>query len=843
MLDALRQDLRYGLRSFRKSPGFTIVAVATLAVGIGAATAIYTVVDAILLQPLPFPDADRLVRVVENVPFIDAARPPAQRGVTYPEFLEWRARTKTLTNPVALIAMAQRSVQTPNGTARVFGVMTSGSTFRLLGVHALLGRTLLPDDDADPNVAVLSYDAWKRLFQGDPHIVGKGFEIRAPGTVARVMTAVGVLEREIENPSGISDFYTPIALDPARPPPFVQMIGRLQRGVSLQTANDEANVIGAAVRPPRPADAPPLAVPRFEVQGLKDRLVQPMRPALRVLLAAVGVVLLIVCANVANLLLARGTARQREMAVRFGLGATRARLVRQILTECLMLAVVGGVLGTLLASLGVMLMARLGTIEAPGLFRLVFGATILPRAAEVAVDVRMLRIAVATTAIASVVFGVLPALHLSNAGQLQAMGLRSARTGRSESRLRAALVIGQLTLATVLLVGAGLLIHSFARLSVVDMGYDPSNVAAAQLVFPADYSIARKSETIASLLDGIRAIPAVKAAGFSRAGFLISEELVIGTIVPQGRTLAEMRAEASRPRVRSVSHDYLRALNVRILEGRGLQESDGANALPALVINRTVARRLFSAGNSVGQFVDWYPLNKGGAVQAQIVGVSDDVHNTTPDREPFAEIFVDYRQLLAVEQKWGDSAQQQDVNAIGFLSFAIRTTQDPAATIPAISRAIRSIDGDVGIESILPMERLAAGNLARQRFYTLMLTIFAAVAAFLAAIGIYGVLAYGVIQRTQEIGIRMALGAQRIQVLALILRKGAALTALGIGLGLAAAAASTRLLQGLLFGITPLDPSTFAAVAALFGLVAALASFVPARRATRVDPMVALRAE
>jgi len=841
-LDDLRRDTAYAVRSLSRSPGFTAAAVLTLAVGIGATTAIYSVADTILLQPLPYTDADRLVRVVENIPFIDAGRPPVQRGVTYQEFLEWRLRSRTLSDTVAVIGMAPRTARTTGGTMRLWGAAASGPAFALLGARASLGRTLTADDDAHPDVAVLTFDAWRRLFHADAAVVGTTIELRGTDVAARLLTVVGVLAADFEFPTGTSDFYTPIALDPSRRSPFVTMIGRLKPGVSLQDAIDEANVIGSAVRPPRPADAPPLPVPRFDVQRLKDRMVEPVRPALRVLLAAVGVVLLIVCANVANLLLARGASRQRELAVRSGLGATRGRLVRQILTECVVLATAGGALGALVAAAGVTLVKQLATVEAPGIFRLVFGASLLPRGNEVGVDLKMLGIAFTLAGTASLVFGVLPALHLSRTSDLCAMGSRAGSSGRGESRTRAALVVGQLVLATVLLVAAGLLMHSFARLSAVETGYNPSKVLAFQLVFPGDYSIARKAGTIESLLTRLQAVPEVESAGFSRAGILISEELVVGTFVPPGRTVAQMRAEPARPRVRSVSHGYLTAMGVRLLDGRRLAATDTAGAPPVIVVNRTVARRLFGTSSPVGQFVDWYPSN-GPPLQVQVVGVVEDVRNTTPDREAFPEVFVDYRQLLAVQQRWGDSTQQQDVIAIGFLSFAVRTRDDPESAIPAVGRIVRSVDANAGIESILPMRRLVASNLAKQRFNTVLLGIFAAVAGFLAAIGVYGVLAYGVVQRTREIGIRMALGARRAQVLALILRRGLILAAIGIGLGLAGAAAGARYLQGMLFGIAPLDPSTFAAVSLMFGLVAAAACYVPARRATTVDPIAALRSD
>ena len=397
-------------------------------------------------------------------------------------------------------------------------------------------------------------------------------------------------------------------------------------------------------------------------------------------------------------------------------------------------------------------------------------------------------------------------------------------------------------MATVLLVGAGLLIRSFVKLSAVEKGYDASNVLVFQLVIPVDYSIPRKTDTIETLLARLRATPNVEAAGITRHGVLIPEEITVGTFVPQGRTLDEMRANPIKPRLRPVSHGYLTAMGTRVLGGREFEAADAATAPPVLVINQTVARRYFGAANPVGQFVDWH-VGKGPVSQMQVVGVVEDLRNESPHREAFPEIFIDYRQLLSLQRRWGDSAQRQDEMAIGFMSFAIRTKGDPASAMPAVRRIVRAVDPNAGIDAMVPMDRLVASSVARPRFSAVMLGVFAGVAGVLAAIGIYGVLAYAVIQRTQEIGIRMALGAQRAQVLALVLRRGLILTTVGIALGLTGAAAATRYLQGMLFGITPHDPKTFVAVSLMFSFVAAFASYVPARRATKVDPLVALRYE
>jgi putative ABC transport system permease protein len=843
----LAGDVRYAVRTLRKSPGFATVAVLTLALGIGATTAIYSLVNTILLKPLPLAGSGVLVRGVENVPSRLAGRPPLQRGMTYPNFLEWRARSRTLDGAFGVMNLG-RLPRTVDGTARLWGGMVSSNSFTLLGARALLGRTLDAGDDANPDVLVLSFDTWRRIFHSDERVIGTTIEFRSdwngsytPELERRLLTIVGVLPAAFELPTGPSDFYTPFILDDLTKSANVTLIGRLRPGISLAAATDEANTIGTAIRP-RPTNAATLTVPRFDVQILKDRMVQDLRPALRMFLAAVVVVLLIVCANVANLLLARGTARQREIAIRIAIGASRGRVVRQLLTECLVLAIAGGVAGALFAAGSVALVKELASVDAPGLFRFSFPSSIFPRVNEVRIDREMFAVALGIAAFTSVVFGVLPALHLSRADHLDAMGPRSASSGLGESRTRSALVVGQLVMATVLLVGAGLLIRSFVKLSTIEKGYDATNVLAFQIVFPPDYSISRKTDTIETVLTRLRATPNVDAAGFTRAGILIPEEIHVGTFVPHGKTVDEMRADPLLPRLRPVSPGYLAAMRVPLLAGREFQATDAVSSTPTIVISRSVARRYFGTASPVNQFVDWY-VGKGPATPIQIVGVVEDVRNTSPDHAASPDIFIDYHQLLTLQQRWGDSPRGQAETTIGFVSFAVRTRGNPASTIPGVSKIVHSIDPEAGIDAILPMDQLVARSIARPRFYTVILSVFAGVAGVLAAIGIYGVLAYAVVQRTQEIGIRMALGAQRSQVVGLVLRKGVFLTIVGIVLGLAGAAAGSRLLQGMLFGIDPIDVSTFCSVSLLFGLVATLACYVPARRASMVDPMVALRNE
>jgi predicted permease len=841
LIEEFGRDARYAVRQLRRSPGFALAALLCLGIGIGATTAIFSVVNTVLLQPLPFPDSDRLVRMAENFPHIARGRPPLQRGLTVPEFLEWRAQSKTLSNAYAVTGIGQRVVRTTQGAVGLWGAMASTNAFALVQVPAMLGRTLDASDEADPNVVVLSHDTWRRHFNSDPSVIGTAIEFRAGGLLGlqqpRLMTVVGILPPEVSLPDGAADFYSPMTDGPfAR----VTLIGQLAPGVSLESAIAEANAMGAAIRPPWPADADPLTVPRFQVERLKDRTVERVRPALRVFLVAVVVVLLIVCANVANLLLARGTVRRGEIAMRQAIGASRARVVRQLMTESLVLALAGGAIGALLGAAGVSLIKKMATVEAPGIYRLMFGTTILPRAHEVAVDLRMLAIAFGLATLTSIVFGLLPALTLSRANHVAAMGSRGGGTGRRESRIRAALVVGQLVMATVLLVSAGLLAHSFVKLSNVNNGYDPSNVITFNLLLPDQYSIARKAETVERLLTRLRASPNVVAAGSSRHGVLIGEEIMQGTFVPPGRSLDEMRS--SRTRFRPVSGGYLTAMGVPVLDGRELSPQDDAGAPPVIVMNRSAARQYFGDTQPVGQVVDWH-LGTARALQMTVVGVVEDVRQESPTDEVFPEVFVDYRQFLSILANRGESALGQNVLAIGFLSFAIRTSDNPAAAMPLVREIVTSVDANAGIDALVPMSRLATSAVAPQRFYAVTLAVFAAVAAILAAVGIYGLLTYAVIQRTQEIGIRMAIGAQRGHVLALVLRRGLTLTAIGIALGLVASALSTRVLQGLLFGVTPLDPRTFLLVSLLFALVATFASYLPARRATRVDALVALRTE
>jgi predicted permease len=851
----LPRDASYAVRSLQKNRAFTIAAVLTLSIGIGAATAIFSVVNTVLLQPLPFASSDRLVAITEP------ERPRTLPGINYQEYLDWRARATTLEGMAAHTFNPQVIMATREGTARLAAGVISTNYFEVLGVDAALGRVISTADDTNLDVVVLSHGAWQAHFKSNPDAVGSVIELRGnlfsgpsnlgatPGDSGRLLTVIGVLPEKYDTFGFVFDFYVPMAHTMFGRPPGVTLHAKLRDGVTLAAAQEEANAIGNAIRPPRPDAAPALTMPRFRVSSVRDNLVEPIRPALRVFLVAVGVMLLIVCANVANLLMARGTARAREIAVRLAIGASRARVMRQILTECLVLAAIGGALGALLGAVGVGLVKQLATINAQGVFRISFGGNLLPRLQEVDVDGRVLLTALTLSVIASVLFGVLPAWQLSRVSQLQALGARSSGGSRRDTRARMALVVSQLVLATVLLVGAGLLVNSFISLMRVEKGYDPANVVAFQLVLPADYATTRKAATIESLLSALRNRPEVEHAGFAYAGILLGLQDTVGVFIPPGRTFEEMQAQQEKPRLKSLSPGYLETMGVPLLAGRYLEERDGSAGLIPVVVNRTVATRYFGDANAVGQTMVWRTgagLNQ--TLQPfdaplEVVGVVEDIRQGGVATPAYAEIFMDYRQVRAVHERMKFAKGRVEQIAFGFMSFAVRTRGNSEALIPSIRQVVREIDAGSSIDAIHTMDEMVGYSTARQRFYAVLLGVFAVVAGLLASIGIYGVLAYSVIQRTREIGVRMALGAERRQVMALILRRGAAVAVVGITVGLAGAFAGARYMQSMLFGIEPRDPGTFVTVAVAFALVALLASYLPARRATKVDPMVALRVD
>jgi putative ABC transport system permease protein len=852
------RDLRYAVRSLVRSRRITVAAVATLALGVGLSTAVFSIVNTVLLQPLPYQDADRLVRIVERAAPATTGAPLLRRtSMTWSELETWRAQSRTLADLAYTTTPPSTLMPSAEGAVRLAGALVSSNLFSLLGARAQLGRTLDSRDDvAGADAVVISAAAWRRYFHSDPDIIGRTIALETQafhagfldGTPRRI---VGVMAPEFDYPVPYCDYWAPIAQgSPVRAwPGSGQVIARLRDGMEAAAATDEANVIGEALRP-RPTSGPlarplPDGTRRFDVEPVKEQAIAASRPALTVLALAVGVVLLIACANVATLLLARGIARHREIAVRLALGASRARIARQLLTESMLLTAVGGGAGVLLAVGTVQLLRRLASPNAPGPFLIPWSGTMIPRLHEVGVDGRMLAIAIAVSAVVALLISLLPVLRLSRTTHVHATAVRGESGGasgvRRDARLRSLLVAGQIATATVLLIGAGLLVNSFGRLVRVDPGWDASGLLTFYLVTPQEYAPRQKAMLVDEVLIELRRTPGVRGAGFTYAGPLLGLIDSVGKFVPAGRTPDAIPDLQAGPHIRSISQDLLQTMGVRLQAGRWLEPRDDAGAPLVILVNRSLARAFFGAEDPVGRMV--HVDGRLDLPPQQIVGVVDDMQQGRLDQEPTMQFFVDYRQVLALTQATKMTPAQQDRLAFGFLSFVVRTDGDPARLMPAVRSVIARVDANVGIDALIPMDELVASSLTPQRFYAAIMGGFAAIAVVLSAIGIYGTLAYAVGQRTREFGVRTALGARSRDVLAMVLRQGLWLTAIGIGIGVAGAIGLTRYIEGMLYGVTPLDPATYVGTVALFAAVASIASFLPARRATRIDPVTALRYE
>jgi putative ABC transport system permease protein len=838
------RDAKYALRAFLSQPGFTCVAVLTLALGVGANTAIFSVVHAVLLRPLPYQDADRLVRIVEHVPaaLSVTGQPERVASMAIDEFLEWRDRTRTLSQ-MALYAPASMTLMGHDQAIRLRGARVSPATFPMLGLRPLIGRVFNTAEEtrgAD-NVVLLGATAWKRHFASDPAIIGRPITLDD-----RTYSVIGVLGGDHMFPDTDTEFWLPfVPLDPQtgrlmRAP----LIARLADGVSRDAAAQEANAIARVLRGISPTAAVSTATgsaapgsteeaSRFDVIGVQDHLVAPVRGALLVLMMAVGAVLSIACANVANLLLARNVSRQREIAIRGALGAKFWRLARQMLTEGLVLASMGGAAGLALAYGGVRVVKTLAAVEGPRWIASGRGS-ILPEVDRIGIDGTVLMFTLAAACITGLLSGVAPLLHLRGVQPLDAIKKGSTADAAglslfSRHRGRSLLVVAQLALATMLLVGAGLLIRSFVKLSRVDTGYDPRNVVTFQVVLPPRRLAAddpRRQLFAEEMTRRIHAVPGVRFAGFTNFMPLSTARWMITFTIP-GVPPEAMR-EGRRPQTRYVSQSYLQAMGVRLTEGRWFGDEDTAGRARVLLVNQALARRFFPGRSPVNAMVS---LN---GEPWEIAGVVGDVRQGSMDEEAEPQWFIDFRQL---------PANVPFMPIEGGVFFAVRTDGDPLAAVASIRALAAQLEPHAALDSVFAMDQLVVSSMARPRFHAVLLGLFASLAAGLAAVGIYGVLAYSVSRRTREIGIRMALGAPRRQVLTLVLRQSAGLILAGISMGIAGALFLTRYLTTMLFGLTPLDPPTFVGVALGFAALATIASYIPARRATNVDPLIALRNE
>ena len=826
------RDARHAVRALGRNPAFTVVAVITLALGIGATSAIFSVVKGVLLTPLPFPEPDRIVRIVENVPADESFRGVALRlpAMYAGEFDWWRTRATTL--PRMAVTMPQpRTLRTRTGNVRLGGARVSPALFDIYRVTPVVGRGIYADEERPgARVVVLSAETWRRHFAGDPGILNQSVFLDD-----QPFTVVGVMPPQF----GEEDFWIPYVNEEPRPGQVsvVSAVARLKDGVSIEAAAAEVNTLGHQLRDATPVTGAP---PRFELARVQDEIVRRVRPAMRILIAAVGVVLLIVCANVANLLLTRGARRQQEVAVRRAIGATRGRMIRQFLTESVVLALAGGLGGVALAYAGVRLLKALAVIELPAGFGQALGSTLLPRIGDITIDAQVVAFTFGIAIVSAMVFGVAPALRLSRGrgGDFQ--------TATAGTRIGSTLATVQLVLATTLLIGAGLLMHSFVKLTAVDLGFDPRPVLSFDLVLPEHYLAERKLEIAEELADRLARLSAVTAAGFTDGPPLSNR-----TARPYGAYDPPLKPGDERDRDDEIDHrlvspGYLKALGARLVGGRWLDERDRVANPAAILVTRAYAQYYFGDREAVGAIL---PTRSGPAI---VAGVVDDVRFDGIDRPPRRGGFVDPRLPIELNSRMLASKGRQrtaEGNRLflsgftGGIAYAVRTDGDPLALATDVRRAVNEVDPSAAVDAMMPMENVIAGTVAQPRFYAVLVSVFGAIAAVLAAIGIYGVLAYGVAQRTREFGIRLALGAERREVLGLVMRQGGALVAVGVTAGMACAIAVTRYLQGMLFGLTPLDATTYAVVAAAFAAVALLASYVPARRAMTVNPLAALRCE
>jgi putative ABC transport system permease protein len=806
------QDLRYGARLLAKNRGFAAAAVLSLALGIGANTAIFSVVNAVLLQPMPFAEPERLVVVWGE----NTAENERRNQVSATDIADVRTQN-TVFEEVATFGNWTPAISGDGAPERIPGMQVGDGYFDVMKATPALGRLFVPEEQEEGKdfVIVLSHGLWQRRFAGDPAIVGRTITLNNhPYTVVGVLPAdFSSLPSTLVGPA--AELYRPVAEpydDTQRDARHLRAIARLKPSVSLESAQAELDIIAARLAAEHPDED---MGNKYHPVLLREDTVGNVRPALLTLLGAVAFVLLITCANVGNLLLARSIGRRKEIAIRATLGASRWRLARQVLTESVLLALVGGIAGLLLAVWGTSLVAKLGE-------------RVLPSLAQVDVDWTVLGFTLVVSVVAGLAFGAAPALHAAkpDLGDSLKDGGRTSTSGGARGRLRGALVVVETALALVLLVCAGLLLRSVGELRGVDPGFDPRNVLTMNVSLPsAKYPDAPARMTFYDrLVENARALPGVEEAGITSV-LPVSSNFDSRGIEVEGRTYGP--GEEPSPDAYFVTPGYLRALAISVLQGRTLTQEDTATSVPVALVSETMARRLWPGDDALGK-----RFRLGGGLPGQerpwrtVVGVVADVRRKGLDIESEPAFYVPYAQF-----------------PLPFMTLTVRTTGDPAASVSAVRREIAALDPDQAVFGVATMESLVNDSMGVRRFATFLLGLFAAVALALAAIGIYGVISYGVSQRTHEIGVRMALGAQSGDVVRLVVGQGLGLSVAGVVVGLGLAYAMTRLLSGLLFGVSATDPTTFAATAGLLVAVAIVASAVPAWRAARVDPTRALRGE
>lgn len=814
-MQSFLEDLRYGFRMLAKSPGFTAVAILTLALGIGANTAIFSVINAELLRPLPYPHSDRLVGVTTANSRIHTVN----GAVSYPDFVDWRSQTRVF-DGFAAYTDASAALTGQDNPAHLLGANVTTDTFDILGVAPELGRTFRPgEDQAHHLVVVLSDQMWRQQFGADPNILSRTILLdNIPYTV------IGVMPPSFRFPlrrdpsqfwTSMSPLYQTSDGSPSmagqRGAHFLSTIAKLKPGVSVAQAQAAMDVITSSLANQYPDTNKYFSSHVVQQQAL---LTDSIRPALLVMMIAVSLVLLIACVNVANLLLARATTRGREIAIRSALGAGRLRVVRQLLTESMLLAVIAGALG---AALAVWLCAALVRISPES----------LPTVGEIHIDGWALAFTAGISLITGILFGLAPALQASHSSVADALkeGSLSTTAGRSRHGLLSGLVIVEIALALVLLVSASLLVRSFVRLQSVNPGFDPRNVMTAALDLPdAKYSDAKKAQFSNQMLAQLKALPGVESAALVYPLPMSGDEMRT-TFEIEGHPMPESDLPHSSLRV--ASPGYFATMRIALKQGRDFTEADTAGALPVVVINEALARQYFPDENPVGKHIKpGIATGPKEPAMREIVGVVGNVKFSGPAGENRPESYIPYAQV-----------------PFGSFTIVARTWRDPERLARPIASVVQSIDMDLPTYSVKTVEQYLNGTIAVPKLNTFLLTIFAVLAMLLTAVGLFGVISYSVAQRTRELGIRMALGGKPADILGLVIGQGVRLALYGVGVGLVAAFALTRFLSSLLFGVSSTDPLSFLVVVGMLLAVVVLACYVPARRGSRVDPMVALRYE
>jgi putative ABC transport system permease protein len=805
-IESLWQDVRCGLRMLRKNAGFAVVAILTLALGIGANAAIFSVIHAVLLSPLPYNNPDRIVLVLDSNP----SRGLPQFSASPPNYMDWK---KDATSFEQMTSIARGDFNYTGGAEpeRLSGARVGWSFFEVMGASPAMGRTFLPEDDVlgKAGVVVLSYGLWTRHFGSDPQVVGKSLTL--DGQTYRV---AGVMQNGFQFPRGV-DLWLPSefdadALSPgARGAHYLRVMARLKPGVSMEKAQAEMVAISKRLEQQYPRTNTGWT---SKLLSLNEATVGNIRPTLLVLFGAVGFLLLIACANVANLLLARATARQKEIAIRFSLGASRMRIARQLLTESILLSGIATGAGLLLAEWAIRALRTLPPSN-------------LPRAASIGLDLPVLAFAAGVAVLTGLLFGFAPALQITRGAPSETLKEGGRTSGAGRQGVRSALVVLETTLALVLLVGSGLLLKSFLRLQTVDPGFQYKNVVTANISLPrSNYSKdVQKIQFFDQLLERIRSVQGVKEVAAASGNPMEGSNLSFSFATKDLEALSPADQPSAGYYV--VSSDYFHTLGIPLLVGRYFTRKDSAGSPRVAIISNAVAQQFFHGKSPIGQTIK-IGVGGGEPVSREIVGVVGDVKDDGLGQAATMTAYEPYTQIA-----WGE------------MNLFLRAEGDPSQMAGTIRSQVLSVDKDQPVADISTGDQWMAEAVAQPQLRTLLLSLFAALALVLASLGIYGVMSNTVAQRTHEIGVRMALGAGQGSVLKLVLSNGMRLTLLGIVLGTAGAFALTRLMKGFLFHVTPTDPATFAEVALFLFLVALLASYIPARRATRVDPVVALRYE